>query len=83
MKTQGWRDHRESHHDDKRAKEDGDVEDIDALLDRAKEERVWYQDEIDADRHTSEFIKRALTLARHFARLHGRWEKWEAIGFPL
>jgi len=83
MKTQGWWDHRRSPREDFHAKEEGDVADIDGLLDRAIEEQISYQDEIDAYRHTSEFLKRALTLVRKFAGQHGRWEKWEAIGFPL
>jgi hypothetical protein len=83
MKTQGWQDHRESPRKDFRAKEGGDVADIDALLDRAMEEQVSYQDESESYRHTSEFMGRALTLALKFARRHGRWGKWKAIGFPL
>ena len=83
MKTQGWQHHRTSEREDFRAKVNADVTDIDALLDCAIQEDVWYQDEIDSNRLPSEFMDWALTLARMFARRHGRWRKWKAIGFPL
>ena len=81
MKTQGWRDHRISPRKDLRAKEGGDVVDVDALLDRAAEEDVDYEDE--CEKYTSEFMDKALVLARTFVRRRGRREKWKAIGFPL
>ena len=71
MKTQGWHDHRTSVREDFRAKVNADATD------------VWYQNEIDSKRLSSEFMDWALTLARMFARRHGRGEKWKAIGFPL
>ncbi|KAI9449166.1 hypothetical protein BJY52DRAFT_1308480 [Lactarius psammicola] len=83
MKTQGWSDHRKSPREDFRAKEGADVADIDALLDRAMEENVSYQDESGAFRHSSEFMDLALTLARRFVRRHRRRGKWRAVGFPL
>lgn len=83
MKTQGWWDHRISPRDDFQAKEDTDVMDIVALLNRAKKENVSYEHESGAYRHTSEFMDWALTLALRFARLHGRWMKWKVIGFPM
>ena len=83
MKTQGWDDHRKSNRKDYRAKLDTDVTDVDALLDRAMDEGVSYDAESAAFRHTSEFLRRALTLARKFAHHHGRWEKWRTIDFPL
>ena len=60
-----------------------DVVDVDALLDRAEEEGVEYEDERAAFRHTCEFMEWALLLARRFARRHRRRGKWRAIGFPL
>jgi hypothetical protein len=81
MKTQGWRDHRISPREDYRAKVDADINDVDALLDCAKEEGVEYEDE--ESRHTYEFMERALVLARMFAKKNGLWKKWRAIGFPL
>ena len=72
-KTQGWHDHRTSvRREDFRAKVNADVTDIDALLDRAIKEDVWYQNEIDSKRLSSEFMNWALTLARMFARRHGK-----------
>lgn len=82
MKTQGWWNHRVSPRKDFRAKEDGDVADVDALLDRAIEEDVSYQEERGVGRHTSEFMDWALLLSRRFVSLHRRREKWRAIEFP-
>jgi len=82
LKTQGWWDHRVSPRKDLRAKEDGDVDDVDALLDRAVEEDVDY--ELVRGRHTSGFMHKALLLARRFVSvLRGRRGEWKAIGFPL
>ena len=82
MKTQGWWDHRVSFREDFRAKEDGDVDDVDALLDRAADEDVDYEEE--RGRYTSEYMDKALLHARRFVSvLRGRREKWKAIGFPL
>ncbi|KAI9438003.1 hypothetical protein H4582DRAFT_1952045 [Lactarius indigo] len=83
MKTQGWWDHRTSPRKDFQAKEEGDVEDVFALLDRAVQEEVSYQDESGAFRHSYEFMDYALVLARRFVRKNGRRGKWRAIGFPL
>jgi hypothetical protein len=82
MKTQGWWHHRTSNRKDFREKVGPDVTDIDALLDRAVEEMISYQDECEAYRHTSEFLDWGLFLANQFARRHG-WKKWRAIGFPF
>ncbi|KAH9054933.1 hypothetical protein EDB87DRAFT_1643881 [Lactarius vividus] len=83
MKTQGWWDHRTSPRRDLREKEEGDVVDVDALLDRAVQEKVSYRDESGAFRHSYEFMDYALVLARRFVRKHDRRRKWRAIGFPL
>ncbi|KAI9449167.1 hypothetical protein BJY52DRAFT_1227926 [Lactarius psammicola] len=82
MKTQGWLDHRTSFRRDYRAEEGADVTDIVALLDRAVEEKVSYQD-VSAFRQTSEFMNYALTLAREFVHVNGRFRKWKRLGFPL
>ena len=79
MKTQG----RISPREDFRAKVKTDVFDVDALLDRAEEEGVEYDDERAACRHTCEFMEWALVLARRFVRRYRRRGKWKAIGFPL
>lgn len=83
MKTQGWWHHRTSQRKDFRAKVGADVTDIDALLDRADDENISYQDESGAYRHSYEFMDYALTLARKFVRQHGQRGKWRSIGFPL
>jgi hypothetical protein len=84
MKTQGWWDHRVSPREDFRAKEDGDVDDVDALLDHAADEDVDYEVERASGRYTSEFMDKTLLHARRFVSvLRGRREKWKAIGFPL
>ena len=81
MKTQGWWDHRVSFREDFRAKEDADIDDVDALLDRAADEDVDYNQE--CGQYTSKFMDKALRMARKFVRHNGRREKWKAIGFPL
>jgi len=83
MKTQGWWDHRVSPRKDFHEKEDADVDDVDALLDRAIQEDISYKYERGVDRHTAEFLERAIVLARRFVRKHGRRGKWRAIEFPL
>jgi hypothetical protein len=83
MKTQGWWDHRISPREDFRAKVQVDVIDVDALLDRAIEEGIEYEDESAPYRHTYEFMELALVLARRFVKRHRRRGKWRAIGFPL
>ncbi|KAN0133060.1 hypothetical protein V8E53_009090 [Lactarius tabidus] len=83
MKTQGWWNHRVSPRKDFQAKVDADVDDVDALLDRAKEEGIEYEDERAICRHTHEFMEWALLLARRFVKKHRRRGKWRAIGFPL
>ena len=83
MKTQGWWDHRVSPKNLKhfRAKVPADIDDVDALLDRAAEKDVDYDQE--CGQYTSKFMNKALRMARKFVRHNGRREKWEAIGFPL
>jgi len=85
MKTHGWWDHHISTRNDFRAKLGADVVDIDALLDRAKEQGIKYDDELSQYKHLydSEFMEMALWLARRFVKKHGRRWKWRAIGFPL
>jgi hypothetical protein len=83
MKTQGWWDHRVSPHTDFRTKEDGDVVDVEALLDHATDENVDYEEERASGRYTSEFMDKALLHAHRFVSLHGRRWKWRAIGFPM
>ena len=83
MKTQGWWDHRVSYRADFRAKEDGDVSDIFALLERAKQENISYVDEANEDRHSPEFMSHAHTLANRFVRAYGRPRQWKALGFPV
>lgn len=81
MKTKGWWDHRISSRSDFRAKEGADLTDIDALLDRAFEEKVSYQDE--KYTYTSKFMRLGLTLARKFVRIYGQPGKWRRLEFPL
>jgi len=76
-------DHRNSKRKDYREKEAVDVTDVVALLKRAKKEKVCYQDEEEADRHSSEFMEDALKLARRFVGCYGHYWKWRNIGFPL
>jgi hypothetical protein len=83
MKTQGWRDHRDSKRRDFRDKELNDVSDIIALLKRARYEKVSYLDEADKSRHSQEFISRARTLVNRFVRARGRIRQWRAIGFDV
>jgi hypothetical protein len=83
MKTQGWWDHRVSPRTDFRTKEDGDVVDVEALLDHATDENVDYEEERASGRYTSEFMDKALLHVRRFVSLHGRRWKWRAIGFPM
>ena len=83
MKTQGWWHHRISPRKDFQAKVKADVVHADALLDRADEEGVEYEDEHAAFRHTYEFMEWALVLAHRFVRRHRRRGKWRVIGFPL
>ena len=82
-KTVGWDFHRNSVREDFLAKVDGDVADVHALLNRAVQEGVSFQYESESVRLPSEFTDRALIVARKFARKHGGWGKWKAIGFPL
>jgi len=81
MKTQGWRDHRISPRPDFRAKQNDDVDDINALLDSADTENLSYDDEI--YRHEQEFIDKALVLVRRFVRVHRGREQWRRLGFPV
>lgn len=83
MKLQGWWHHRTSEREDFRAKEDADVTDIDALLERAIEEAISYYDESAEDRHSADFMDWARLLARRFVSLPRRRGNWKAIGFPL
>ena len=83
LKTQGWWDHYVSSRRDYQAKLGADIVDIDALLDRAKEEGVDYDDECAVFRHSFDFMDWALELAHRFVQIHRRRGKWKAIGFPL
>lgn len=83
MKTQGWRDHRTSHRADFRFKENSDVTDIFALLERAKQENVSYVDESNEYRHSQEFINLAHFLVNKFVRVHNKRQKWRALEFPV
>ena len=84
MKTQGWWDHRTSHRSDFRAKESADVSDILALLERAREEGVSWDDEVYIFcRHSEEFLDRALALANRFVRVYGGHQQWRALGLPV
>ena len=83
MKTQGWWDHLNSSRRDFQAKLDDDVTDVLALLKRAREEDVSYDEEADEYRHSEEFMSHALTLANRFVSAHGRLRKWRALDFPL
>ena len=83
MKTQGWRDHRNSYRADFRAKESDDVDDIIALLERAKQEDVSYEEEANEDRHSVEFLNHACNLVNRFVRIYGRSRQWRDIGFPV
>ena len=83
MKTQGWWHHRISPRQDFQAKVKADVVDVDALLYRAEEVGVKYEDERAAFRRTCEFMEWALVLARKSVQRHRRWGNWKAIGFPL
>ena len=60
-----------------------DVVNVDALLDRAEEEGVEYEDECAVCRNTCEFMEWALVLARRVVRRRHRRGKWRAIVFPL
>jgi len=81
MKTQGWWDHHISPRPDFRAKQNDDVDDINALLDRADTENLSYDDEI--YRHEQEFIDKALILVRRFVRVHRGRGQWRRLGFPV
>jgi len=82
-KTQGWWDHRTSLRVDSEAKESADVSDIFALLERAKEEKVSYVDEVDVDPHSQEFMDHVRTLVNRFVGVYGRHEQWRALQFPV
>jgi hypothetical protein len=81
LKTQGWRDHRKSPRADLRAKEDDDVFDICALLERAEEENISYDEE--AYNYSQQFMDRALSLAKKFISFHGTRHQWRALDFPV
>jgi hypothetical protein len=93
MKTQGWWDHRTSPRSDCRAKERADVSDIFALLERAREEKVSYDDEgVRYDGaligppvypRSEEFMVRALVLVKRFVRVYGSHEQWRALKFRV
>ena len=83
MKTQGWRDHRNSYREDFRAKERADVSDIFALLESAKQQKVSYVDEANEDRHSLEFMIHARNLVNKFVHVYGRARQWRALGFPV
>jgi hypothetical protein len=81
MKTQGWWDHRTSLRPDFQLKESDDVYDVFALLERAAEEGVSYQDA--AYIHSEEFMDHAFTLATDFVSVYGRHNLWRVLGFPV
>jgi hypothetical protein len=83
MKTQGWWDHRTSPRADFQAKENDDVSDIIALLERARLEDVSYADEANEYRHSQEFMDRAYTLANRFVSVYRTRREWRALHFPL
>ena len=83
MKTQGWWDHLNSPRSDFQAKLVDDVTDVLALLDRAREEDVSFDEEANEYRHSEEFMSHALALANRFVNAHGRHRKWRALEFPL
>jgi hypothetical protein len=83
LKTQGWWDHRNSSRQDFQDKESDDVSDVVALLRCAKAEGVSYDDEVDEDRHSQEFMSHALALANRFVIVNGRHRLWRALDFPV
>ena len=83
MKTQGWRDNRDSNRAAHRAKELDGISDIITLLKRARYEKVSYLDEVDKSRRPDEFMSRACTLVNTFVRAHGNKWRWRAIGFDV
>jgi hypothetical protein len=83
MKTKGWFDHHTSNRPDHRPKEDADVTDIIALLERAKEDGVSYHNEVYEARHSEDFMEFAVGLVEVFVRVHGRHRKWRALDFPI
>ena len=83
MKLQGWWDHRTSLRADFRAKESADVNDINALLNRAHTEKLSYDDEIDPYRHYQGFVGNACTLLRRFVSVYGGNRRWRNLGFPV
>jgi Nucleotidyl transferase AbiEii toxin, Type IV TA system len=83
MKTKGWFDHRLSDREDYRAKGITDVSDIIALLRRAEEEGVSYDNEVHETRHSEVFMRYAANLVKLFVRFHGRRHQWQALGFPV
>jgi hypothetical protein len=83
MRTQGWRDHRNSPRADFQAKVNNDASDILALLDRARLEGVSYDEVADEYRHSQEFLDHACSLANEFVSIHGRQQRWRALHFPI
>jgi hypothetical protein len=83
MKTRGWFDHRTSDREDYRAKEDADVNDIIALLERAVEDGISYDNEAYETRHSQNFMVLAALLVKRFVRAHGRRHLWQALDFPV
>ena len=83
MKLQGWWEHRNSSRTDYQAKESADVDDINALLDRADTENLSYDDEIDAYRLHQEFVGNACLLVRRFVSVYSGNRRWRHLGFPV
>ena len=83
MKTQGWWDHLNSRRSDFQAKLVDDVTDVLALLDRAREGDVSFEEEANEYRHTEEFMSHALALANRFVSAHDRHQEWRDLEFPL
>jgi hypothetical protein len=81
MKTQGWWDHRISPRADFQAKQNNDVDDINALLDCADTVNLSYDDEI--YRHEQKFIDNALILVRRFVQVYRGRGQWRRLGFPV
>ena len=83
MKAQVWWHYHILPRKDLQEKIKADVVNVDALLDRAEEEGVEYEDERAVCRNTCEFMEWALVLARRVVRRRHRRGKWRAIVFPL
>ena len=83
MRTQGWWEHRISSRSDFRKKVNNDVSEIFALLQCAMEEGVSYVNEANKRRHSPEFMGRARTFVNSFVNIHGGYQQWRALQFPV